>query len=293
MSRDRIALLAVVTSLVVLPLALDALRARAHVSWRETQAYEGGYYLPPREWLPALSLGWREALADLVWMRALIYYGDEMHHGGDVRFAYEYAEAIEALDPDFVAVYRWVGMAGLYRPTAITADDVERAVTIMQRGAERHPLDGQLAWDLGAVLVFELPPLLEDTEAADAARARGVPFLVRASRLGAAPEWASLSNAALLARIGRTDQAARLLEDLYAHTDDLATRERIAMRIRQMRDEAQAEAFLARMEELEQERRRAFPYTPAGLYLLIGPRPAADLVTPIRDGFPRAFAAGP
>ena len=69
--------------------------------------------------------GWREALADLIWMRALVYYGDEIVHEGDVEFVFEYGDAIEALDPDLVSVYRWVGTAGIYRPQAITVEHAD------------------------------------------------------------------------------------------------------------------------------------------------------------------------
>ncbi|MCB9591517.1 MAG: hypothetical protein H6719_02185 [Sandaracinaceae bacterium] len=293
MRREQLTLYVLIGAIVVLPLGLDRLRARAHHEWSEAQAYEDVYYLPPNEWLRAFSLGWNEALADLIWMRALVYYGDEMVHHGDVEFVFRYGEAIESLDPDFVAVYRWVGTAGLYRPQAITVDDVNRTVEFMERGARRHPDDGQLAWDLGAVLAYELPPMLEDVEAGNRARERALPFLLRASRLGAAPEWAALSNAALMGRIGRTDQAARHLEEMYAQTDDPATRERMATRIRQLQDQAHAEAFLAAMEQLEDRRRRTFPYAPPSFLLLLGERPPVDVDSPIRLGLPEALATPP
>lgn len=269
----------------------DRLRASAHGDFAESQAYEDVYYLPPRAWLPVVSLGWDEALADLIWMRALVYYGDQFAHRGRVEFVYEYVEAMEELDPNFIAMYRWVGTAGLYRPQAITPADIERAVEIMERGAERHPEDGELAWDIGAILVFELPPMLEDIPGApDRARERGMPYLMTASRLGAAPEWAALSNASILARIGRTDQAARHLEEMYLATDDPATRARMEAAIRDLRQRAQADAFMAVMRQMEAERQRDYPYMAPSLYLLIGERPP-DPTESIRLGLPAALAA--
>ncbi len=282
--------LSLTLAILVLGGIAEQLRARAHGAFTEAQTYEDTYYLPPNAWLRVFSLGWDEAFADLIWMRALIYYGDEMHNNGAVRNVFRYGEAIETLDPDFVAVYRWVGMAGLYRPQAITVDDIEHAVAFMRRGAERHPDDGELAWDIGATLAFELPPMLNDREAANRARERAVPFLIRAVQLGAAPDWATLTNAAILARIGRTEQAARHLEDMYDQTTDPRARERIALRIRQLRGQQQAEAFLATMEELEADRRANFPYAPPGLFLLLGERPVVDLDAPIRDGLPAALS---
>lgn len=271
--------------------ASERLRASAHGNFVESQTYQDVYYLPPRAWLPVVSLGWDEALADLIWMRALVYYGDQFAHRGRVEFVHDYVEAMEELDPNFVAIYRWVGTAGLYRPQAITPADVERTLEIMERGAERHPDDGDLAWDIGAVLVFELPPMLEDVPgASDRARERGMPYLMTASRLGAAPEWAALSNASILARIGRTDQAARHLEEMYLATDDPATRERMEAAIRDLRQRTQAEAFLATIHEMEEDRRRHYPYLSPDLYILVGERPP-DPTESIRVGLPAALAA--
>jgi hypothetical protein len=94
-----------------------SLRGRAMDRYLGTQTYEDIYYLPPPEWLGAMSLGHRHALADLIWLRALIYFGDEFANRGAVKHVFNYGESMLALDPDFRRVYRWVGVAGVYTPT--------------------------------------------------------------------------------------------------------------------------------------------------------------------------------
>lgn len=280
----------VALAVVLLALASDRLRAGAHGAYVERQTYEDVYYLPPTEWLPVFSLGWDEALADLIWMRALVYFGEEFVHAGQIRFVFEYGEAMEALDPNFLAVYRWVGMAGLYRPQAITPDDIERAVSFMQRGAARFPSDGDLAWDIGAALVFELAPMLDGEEAKGEARERGVPYLMRASRLGAAPEWAVLTNVTMLERIGQREQAVRHLEEMLPAVRDPATRTRMEQDLRRLQERGRAEAFIAAEHELEESRLESFPYVHPDLFPLIGERPPIDLDEPIRVGLPAALA---
>lgn len=286
------ALSAGVSVLLLLALvpAADGLRHRSSAAYASGLRYEDVYYLPPLDWVRVFSLGWHEASADLIWLRALVYFGDELRQGGSVRHAFDYTEAMLALDPDFRAAYRWIGVAGLYGPQAVTPDDVERAVAIMERGAARFPEDGPLAWDLGANLAFELAPILDDPDEKDRARARGLPHLMRAVRLGAAPEWGSLSNASLLIRIGRDEQAARHLEEMYLSVRDPATREQIAARIHQLRTRAESRAFVAAMEELERARDAELPYVSPELYPFVGPRPPVDLSGPIREGLPRAYA---
>lgn len=225
-----------VLGLLALGLMSDQLRKSAHERYRSAQRYEDIYYLPPAEWLPTLSLGWDEAAADLLWMRALIYFGEEFRHGGGVTHVFDYGEAIVALDPYFLAAYRWMGMAALYRPQAITEADVERSVAFMKRGAERFPDDGELQWNIGAALAFELPGLLgDDAEAIRRARERGLPHLTRAAQLGAAPEWAPLSNATLLLQIGRRAQAIQHLAQMLDVVEDPETRAELEARIEALR----------------------------------------------------------
>jgi hypothetical protein len=233
----RASLALAVLALLALAAASDGLRASAHERYRSAQRYEDVYYLPPAEWLPVLSLGWDEAAADLLWMRALVYFGEEFQHSSGLRYVFDYGDAIVALDPHFLAAYRWMGMAALYRPVAITPDDVERAVTFMQRGEELFPDDGELAWNIGAALVFELPGMLgDDVDGIRRARERGLPYLMKAVRLGAAPEWAAFTNATILAQIGRREQAIRHLVQMHALVDDPETRAQIEERIRALRE---------------------------------------------------------
>lgn len=288
-SRPTVAL--VTLALVALCSLGDALRTRSHASFASGQRYEDVYYLPPPGALRYVSLGFDEALADLIWLRALVYFGDELIHDGGVRYVFEYTEAMLELDPRFRAVYRWVGMAALYRPQAVPVEEIEQAVAIMERGARLFPDDGELAWDIGATLVFELAPHIEDPDAKDRVRERGLPYLTSAVRRGAAPQWAALTNASLLSRLGRTEQAARHLEEMYLSVDDEATRARIAERIRMLRERADAEAFVTAMNQLESERRASFPYVSPSMFLLLGPRPPVDLTAPVRDGVAASLAS--
>lgn len=277
--------LALGSTLLAAAIGASALRARATEQLVASQTYEDVYYLPPPDWLPALSLGHREALADLLWMRALVYFGSEMVERGALAHVYDYTEAMLALDPDFRAVYRWIGTAGVYRPGAITAGDVEGAVEIMRRGMERAPDDGQLAWILGATLAFELPPLLDDDAERDAARAEGADYIAIATRLGAAPQWAVLSSATILQRVGRAESAVRHLEDMYAMVSDPSLRAEIEAGIAAMRDQAYAEAFVEASRDEERRWLRDMPYVDRDLYFLLGEAPGDDWRSSFREGF--------
>lgn len=266
--------------------ASQAFRLPAMERYLATGGYEDRYYLPAPEWLDLFSLGHREALADLIWARALVYYGEEFAAQGDVEHVFDYAEAMLALDPDFRAVYEWVGTAGVYRPADTTAEDVARAAEIMERGAARFPNDGDLAWQVGATLAFELPIRYPPhSPERDRAQERGAVYLMRASELGAAPPYAMLTSATLLARVGRAELAAAHLEEMYATTTDPDLRNEIALRIQSIRSDAFGAAFVEENQRFEDRWGREMPYAPAAFYFLVGPVPVIDTHAVLRDGF--------
>ncbi|MFW6067479.1 MAG: hypothetical protein ACOC97_04015 [Myxococcota bacterium] len=253
------------------------LRARAMDHYLATQRYEDVYYLPPAEWLPVFSLGYDEALADLIWMRGLVYFGDELRHRGAVRHVFEYGDAIVTLDPQFKRVYRWASMAALYNPgTKLEPEEIERARAFLERGVQRFPDDGELAWEMGALLAYELAPRVEDPEEKRRIKREAAPYLMTAAREGAGPAWLALSNASELERLGRNEQAVRHLQEMYALVSDEATREEIRARIARLKSQAHAEAVAREIDRLEARRREELPYVPLDFYLLVGPRPVVD-----------------
>lgn len=279
--RIAVALIVVLAAIA----ALRVTRVRSMDHFLASQRYEDIYYLPPTEWLVTMSLGYREALADLIWLRALVYFGDEIVHRGDVEHVFNYGDAIATLDPDFKRVYAWVGMAGLYRPTEIPVDEMRRAADFLERGVRRFPDDGELAWDLGATLSFEIAPHVEDPEERRELKRRGAEYMMTAARLGAGPAWLALTNASELERLGQTEQAARHLEEMYASVSDPDLRARIAGALEELRSAAYAEAFRRANAEAEEQRQRDFPYLDPTLHLLVGPRPPVDETALLENRF--------
>ena len=253
--------------------AVERVRVRAQRHFTETQTYEDIYYLPSSGSLLIGSLGHREALADLLWMKALVYYGEELIHRGDVKHLYRYGDAMLALDPDFKRVYRWVASSALYRTGDITVSDAYAAVRYLEVAARRFPDDGELAWDLGANYAFELAPMLEDEEERAAAKRKGLDFLEAASLRNAGPPWLALQTASQLNALGRSEQAIRHLEDAHAIASDPGIRQQIESQLSALRSEAYAEALRRTAQELEAARQRDFPYLDTSLYMLVGSRP--------------------
>jgi hypothetical protein len=266
-------MLARIIVLVVLLAALTgvwSLRGRAMDQYLASQTYEDIYYLPPPHWLQVMSLGYQRALADLIWLRALIYFGDEFENKGAVKHVFNYGESMLALDPDFRRVYRWVGVAGVYTPTGSPPEFIEQAIDVLRRGVERFPDDGQLAWDAGATIVYELlPNLPKDDPERERLRAEGNEHMMAAARLGAGPDWLVITNATALRKLGEKERELRHLEEMYTLVRNPAVKAEIEARLSQLRDEAYAEAFRRANEEFEQRRNEEFPYIPPTLYFFV------------------------
>ncbi len=254
-------------ALVLIPLA-HITRVSASDHFLAEQSYEDIYYLPQEESLPLLSLGYREALADLIWMKAQVYIGDEFVARGDVANVFNYADAVLELDPDFVRAYQWIGTTGIYRPRDSTNEEARRAIDYLRRGHERFPDNAELTWEYGAGLMYDLAPRFTGAAAAEI-RSQAAEVMRIAALQGEGPDWIALTNASAFERLGQTEQAIRHLEEMYPVADP-ETQEAIAARIAHLRGEARAEGFQRVFRELERSRREHFPFLSPTDFLLVG-----------------------
>lgn len=248
------------------------LRLLSFHAHQQSQSYEDRYYLPPARWLPVMSLGFRAALADLIWCRSLVYFGEEMVHKGAVKYAFDYTDAVLALDPDFRSAYVWIGTASVYRGAEDLYTNGLRASRYLKRATERWPNDGDLHWRYGAYLRFELAPHLPEGAEKNRLISLSAPHLAVAASLGAGPAWLALNSSAILWTVGQTEQAIRHLEEVYGTVQDENTKRIIEERLTALRSQAFVEALRAANEEFEQERQSSYPYLTPSLFMLIGPR---------------------
>lgn len=260
---------------------LSVARTEGAATYHQLQTYEDVYYLPSAQALRWISLGHRQALADLIWIRALIYFGDEVKHKGRVAHVFRYGDTIVRLDPSFREVYAWVSRTSIYHHGKVTAGLVKRAIAFVRRGVRRFPNDGELAWELGATLAYELAPLMEATPEKTKIREEALGHLITAARLGAGPPWLTMFNATQLSKLGKQEQAVRHLSEMYSATRDPAVKESIAARIAMLQSDAQMEAMRLSVARIEEERRARLPFVPLDLYLLVrDPDAHADAWTP-------------
>lgn len=258
--------------LSLLALFVRELRLSAFDLHRQSQRYEDVYYLPPADWLPVISLGFRDALADLIWCKSLVYFGEQLGERGVLKFAFDYTDAVLALDPNFRAAYRWASVVALSRPTVSSVEDGMKGARYLERALELWPNDGQLHWDYGSLLRFQLAPLLSKGPEKERLLWMAAPHLAAAASLGAGPPWLALNSSSLLERLGRNDQAIRHLEEVYGTVQDDATRRKIEERLADLRSQSFVEAIKAATAAFERSRLESYPYMGPGLFMLVGPK---------------------
>lgn len=278
--------LGLVVALALMAFATRSARLSAFEQHQNAQRYEDVYYLPPADWLPAMSLGYESALADLLWCRALVYFGEDLGARGAGRHIFQYADAILTLAPDFRAAYRWASTVIIYKVTPATLEEMQRGADYLRRAVQRWPDDGELRWDLGSYLRFEIAPhIKDDPNAKDRVLEEATMHLHVAGLKGAGPPWLALNNSTLLTRIGKKELAIRQLEEVYATVDDDATRADILIRLGELRSETYAAAIQAAWAAFETDRRQNFPYLSPHLFLLVGPKVANGYDQALAEGF--------
>jgi hypothetical protein len=220
------------------------------------------------------SLGHVEWLADVLWINALLYYGESLSARNPGRYVDRYASVMVALDPRFRQAYLWAAVAMVLRTGEVPVEDLRRAAEYLEVGLRIFPEDGELHLQRGATLAFELSPrLTRESEERRRVRAVAAEHFRKASALGEGPEWICLTAATLLTEAGRPDAAIEALRDGLVRVESPAFRERIQQRlIELLRAHPSDDRGLAGMQALEATRRREYPYLPTTLYLFVGPR---------------------
>ena len=225
-------------------------------------------YLPPAQHLGLMSLGYREALADLIWIRAVIFAGDRAG-ASNHEWIMEYLEAIYSLAPGFRRPYAWGGVAFIYTGDNIDRAMVDRALALYDRALTYFPEDHELLFAAGMLLTRDVQSLPGYTQAErEAAMAKGAAHIRKAAAFGAPPLVREL--AATLVSEGGADQLAiQFLETQLLQTEDENHRRLLRQKLEATIGEAGLASLEHMREQFEAERKAERPYVPPDLYILI------------------------
>ena len=137
--------------------------------------------LPPGTVIRHIDLGYHGLAADLLFIRANLYYGHHMHTDEQTPWLADFIDSLLVVDPDFKKSYLWGAMVTLYfqrQVDSIPRSRIERANRILEKGMERFPKDSDFPAQIGYNLHYELGD-----------PAASLPYFIQAASLPNAPEW--------------------------------------------------------------------------------------------------------
>jgi hypothetical protein len=238
-------------------------------------------YLPEPAALRVGSLGHTELMADLVWIRQVLYFADQFTSRGDFAWLDRYLRTVAALDPHFRRPYVWAGVVLIYNNLPVTNAMVRQSNEFLEAGLKQFPDDWELHFMLGANYLNEMKT--SDKQLKERWRMIGAEHMRRAALSGKAAPWVPVLVATVLQRGGETQAALRHLEEVLLTTEDDTMREHVRNKLLQLQRDA-VPGMLRFREDFDKRWRAQMPYASSDLYVVLGDPPkdvaVAELAIP-------------
>jgi hypothetical protein len=261
-------------------LLVARLRAPLFAESRRETAQRDVYVLPPPAQVVVLSLGYRAAVADLIFGHVLVAAGTHVSDKRLFEFAGDYLNTVVELDPKFRAPYRYAD--GIITLQSVKVPDrlQRQARDILLRGTREFPYDQELFNSAGQYLAYLAPSWLSDPKEAQTFREQGARLLARACELIGSNEAIphNCITAAALFATGRDNAAERaFLTRTLDVIDDPDLRALAEGRLRQLNGEAAVLESRARLDRFNRYRAADLPFVSRAELYSVGPRfdPAA------------------
>ena len=103
-------------------------------------------YLPSVECMKMISLGYRNLSSDLLWFKAVQYYGGYVLAQNGIRLFSHLVELITELDPNFIGAYKLSALV-----ITEDLDQYREGVRLLEKGIQNNPEDFWLTYELGFI----------------------------------------------------------------------------------------------------------------------------------------------
>lgn len=243
-------------------------------SFHRLKARHDVYVLPPPEQTVVLSLGYRSALADLIYGHVLVSYGLHFQEKRLFEFVGGYLDTINALDPKFGDPYRVADTLLTLQPKKPPVEHYRKAREILRRGMKELPYDQELWLTAGQFMAYLAPPHLPTVEEKEDFRLEGARRMARACELIGSNKNAPyhcLTAANIFSKAGDRDATQRFLERVLAISDDPELRELALGYLKAIVGERERERVEARHRKLEALMREDFGFVSRDALLVLGP----------------------
>jgi hypothetical protein len=105
---------------------------------KKRDSQEMAVYLPSPKLAKILAFGFDQALADIYWIEAINYFGQQLaHKNRDYKYLRSYLDIILELDPFFTAFYDWAATVFIYNGLPISRSSIIQAIEFANAGVIR------------------------------------------------------------------------------------------------------------------------------------------------------------
>lgn len=212
MTRGMISLVALAAAAVV-----GLAQPRADATRRERRLDQELYFQPSAEGVRIAASGFEEAIADGMWVRATLIFGERFASDDGALWQAWLASVIEVvthLDPGWRTPYTYGG--GMLSAIGLTAEAAE----VYERCSRELPRDYWCPFSRG------MNDLLYNDDPAAAAR-----WLELAAERPGAPSWYGAAAAAMQSRAGQRKAGVAYLKEQLATTDNEGVRESLTLQL--------------------------------------------------------------
>jgi hypothetical protein len=255
-------------------LAISALRSPLNERFSRTKVQSDVYALPPPSQVVAMSLGYRSALADLIFAHVLVASGIHIQERRRFEFVGRYIETINELDPKFEAPYRMTDGLLTLQAKAVGPEAYRQARRILERGMREFPFNQALWASAGQFFAYLGPTIFTDPKEQDEWRLVGARTLARACELVGSNEnipHQCVIAAGLLTKSGEEAAARQFLERMLQVNDDPEIRSLVSALLQKAVGAGERDRVQARRQAFLEAWGRDLPFVSRGAMSAIGP----------------------
>lgn len=253
---------------------MTSLRSGLAARYHDVRAQSDAFLLPDADQTYVASLGYRAALADLIFGHVLVSYGLHFQEERNFEHVGQYLDVINRLDPKFRDPYRFADTLLTLQPREVPEAYVRKARQIQERGMKELPYDQELWATAGQFQAYLAPSRLKDAKEQEDFRMAGARALMRACDLVGSNEaipYHCITAAKLLDQRGNRAAARDFLERVLTVNDNPKIQELAGAYLRRIAGEGAQEQANTRQERFLRAWQADLPFVPRVEISAVGP----------------------
>ncbi len=179
-------------------------------------------YLPSGKFLKGAALGFDEMLADLLWIKAIGYFGSHAVTDQDYSWLSHILDIVTTLDPFFQYPYEFGGVI-----LATEIGDVDKSNRLLEKGIKNVPETHERYWYFPFFIAFNYMYYKDDYKTA-------AHYLETASKFPQSPDYLPLLVSRLYADADEPEMAIAFLKEMIAGTDSSELKEKLTHRLNEV-----------------------------------------------------------